>query len=105
MIVRKILIILLLGFTLNAQAESSLRVSILSGQVANPTALGKVEIDGFGAVELVAQKHGSQIVVHAQGPDGSVIGKAESIVGLRDTPIYVMTSSGLEKITIYWGSD
>ncbi len=105
MIVRKILFILLLGFTLSVQAESSLRVPMQPAQIASPTDLGKVDIEGFGAVALVAQKQGSQLIVHAQGPDGSVIGKAESVIGLRDTPIYVMTSQGLEKITIYWGSD
>ncbi len=56
-------------------------------------------------VNLTASKNGNLLVVHAKGPDGTVIGKAESVVGLRDTPIYVKTPSGLQKITIYWGSE
>lgn len=90
---------------MSAHAESSLRVPILPAQVMDSTGLGKVNIDGVGAVELVAQKHGNQIVIHAQGPDGSTIGKAETVVGLREMPIYVMTSDGLKKITIYWGAE
>ena len=102
---RKILSILLLLAAMNAHAESSLQVSILSDQVANSTGLGQVDIDGVGAVNLVAQKNGNQLIVHAQGPDGTVIGKSESVVGLRDTPIYIKTPDGLKKITIYWGSN
>ncbi len=90
---------------MNCFAESNLQVSIQSGQVANSTGLGKIEIDGVGAVSLVAQKSGNQLIVHAQDPDGTVIGKAESVVGLRDTPIYVMTPDGLHKITIFWGAN
>jgi len=102
---RTFLFIILLQLAMNSYAESKLSVSILSEQVEAATGLGKVEVDGVGAVNLVAQKIGSQLIVHAQGPDGTVIGKAESVIGLRDTPIYVMTPDGLEKITILWGSN
>lgn len=86
-------------------AESELRVSLLPQELAVSSSLGAIEIDGVGSVRLTAQKNGNQVIVHAEGPDGKVIGRAESIVGLRDTPIYVKTSKGLEKITIYWGTE
>jgi len=56
-------------------------------------------------VGLIARRNGNLLVVHARGPDGKVIGKAETVIGLKDTPIYVLTPGGLKKITIYWGSD
>ena len=59
----------------------------------------------MGEVGLIARRNGNLLVVHARGPDGKVIGKAETVIGLKDTPIYVLTPGGLKKITIYWGSD
>ena len=58
----------------------------------------------MGAVSLIARKNGNQLVVHARDPDGKIIGKAETVIGLKDTPIYIATSEGLKKITIYWGA-
>lgn len=102
---RRALFILLLSMAVNCHADSKLSVSILSGQVGSATGLGDIDIEGVGVVSLTAQKSGNQLIVHARQADGTVIGKAESVVGLRDTPIYVKTPSGLEKITIYWGME
>ena len=59
----------------------------------------------MGEVSFVGSKNGNQLVVHAQDANGEVIGKAETVIGLRETPIYVLTSDGLKKITIYWDSN
>lgn len=90
---------------MSVHGDSELRVSLLPEELTGSSSLGAIEIDGVGSVRLTAQKNGNQLIVHAEGPNGNVIGRAESIVGLRDTPIYVKTSKGLEKITIYWGAE
>ena len=92
-------------FMVSAFADSELRVILLPEEISGSSSIGAVDVDGAGLVSLTAQKYGNQLVVHAEGPDGSVIGKAETVVGLTSTPIYVKTSEGLEKITIYWGSE
>ena len=96
---------MLLLVAMNSHATPDLFVSFLSAEISSATDLGVVEVNGVGTVKLIASKNGNQLTVHAQDPNGEVIGKAESIVGLNDTPIYVVTSSGLQKITIYWGSE
>ncbi|MDH3389720.1 MAG: hypothetical protein OEN02_17680 [Gammaproteobacteria bacterium] len=102
---RKFSFIFLLVAAMNCHADSDLFVPFLSGQVGNSTDLGAVEVEGVGAVNLIATKSGNQLMVHARDPKGKVIGKADSVVGLNDTPIYVSTSTGLSKITIYWGKE
>ena len=90
---------------MDCHADTDFHVSLLSEQIKNSSNLGNVEVEGAGAVNLIARKNGNQLIVHARGPDGKVIGKAETVVGLKDTPIYVLTSEGLKKITIYWGAE
>ena len=102
---RTIVFLALQLIVMSAHADSELRVPLLPEQLTGSSSLGAIEIDGVGSVRLTAQKNGNQLIVHAEGPNGNVIGKAESIVGLRDTPIYVKTSKGLEKITIFWGTE
>lgn len=89
---------------LQVMAANELSVSIASSDIEGSTALGSTHVDGRGEVSFTASKNGMQIVIHASTPDGTVIGKAESVVGLRETPIYVATDNGLQKITILWGS-
>ena len=91
-------------FTGLALADIDLRVAIVSSQIQGSTQLGKTHVDGLGEVSFTGSKSGNQLIVHARGPDGTVIGRAETIVGLKETPIYVATDKGLQKITIYWGT-
>ncbi len=95
----------LLLMAMNCYADSNFYVSLASDQVKISSDLGKIAIEGVGEVGLIARRSGNQLVVHAQAPDGKIIGKAETVIGLKDTPIYVLTPAGLEKITIYWGAD
>ena len=92
-------------FTGLALADADLRVAIVSNQIQGATNLGKTNVEGAGEVSFIATKYGNQVIVHAQDASGEVIGKAETVIGLKQTPIYVLTSGGLEKVTIYWGSD
>jgi len=96
--------VILLLLAMNCYADSNFYAGRPSSQLKNSAVLGDIEIDGVGTVNLSVRKNGSQLVVHAQGPDGTVIGKAETVVGLNDTPIYVTTSAGLKKITIHWSA-
>ena len=100
-----LLSIALLMFSGFAHADADLRVLIDSSQIQGATNLGKTSVEGVGEVSFIASKNGNQVIVYAQDPAGEVIGKAETVIGLKQTPIYVLTSDGLEKVTIYWGTD
>ncbi len=82
----------------NFKLSASLPVQTLK----NAVEVGSLEVIGVGKVLFKAKRNGGQIVIKAQGPDGKAIGRAETIVGLRSTPIYILTPSGLEKIEIVW---
>lgn len=84
-------------------AANELEVAIVSSDIQGSTELGSTQVDGSGQVSFTASKNGMQVVIHASKADGTVIGKAETVVGLAETPIYVMTDNGLQKVTIYWG--
>ena len=104
--VKSVLFLLVsLLFTGLAFADADLRVTIVSSQIQGSTELGKTHVDGLGEVSFIGSKNGNQVIVHAQDPDGKVIGKADTVIGLNQTPIYVLTDGGLKKITIYWGSN
>jgi hypothetical protein len=88
-----------------AMSDISMSVPMLAHQLQKSTELGKLHVEGLGDVNLVARRNGNQLVIHAQDSFGHTVGKAETVVGLKETPIYVLTPQGLEKITIYWGAD
>ena len=90
---------------MNCYADSNFYVSLSSDQVKISSDLGKIAVEGVGEVGLIARRNGNQLTVHAQDPNGKVIGKAETVIGLKDTPIYILTPAGLKKITIYWGAN
>ena len=88
-----------------AVADAELSLSIETSQINGSTNLGNTLVEGVGEVSMIAHRNGNQLVIHAQNSEGKVIGKAETVVGLNDTPIYISTSEGLQKITIYWGKN
>jgi len=71
---------------------------------AKAAALGSVEVLDAGTVKLTASREQMRIVINAIAQDGGQIGRAESVVGLGDTPIYVRSARGLHKIMIHWKS-
>ena len=85
-------------------AEPTLYVAGHSTDLADVTRLGDVEVEGVGRVELTARRNQAQVVVQALGPDRAMLGRAETTVGLAETPVFITTPGGLKKITIYWGS-
>ena len=84
-------------------AEPVLHVAAHSAQLGDVTSLGGVDVEGVGEVQLSAKRSGSQILVKAIGPGEVMLGRAETTIGLSETPVYISTPSGLRKITIYWG--
>lgn len=87
-----------------ARADAELRVALRSKDISSSLDLGSVEIEGLGAVRVHARREGQRMILHASGPDGRVLGRGETTVGLNETPIFVPTPDGHEKITVLWGS-
>ncbi len=79
-----------------------LKVNLPAGQVATSQELGTLKVEGVGVVKISARREGTLMVIQAVGPEKNVIGRAESVVGLRETPVYITTSKGLKKLTVVW---
>jgi hypothetical protein len=89
---------------MNCYANTDFHVSLLSEQLVSSTELGTVQVEGLVEVSLVARRAGNQVLIYAKDRSNKVIGKAETVVGLKQTPIYILTTEGLKKITIQWGT-
>ena len=97
------IIILLLVFPAWAAQGLVLKVDLQADQVQmGPVDLGTLPVEGAGTVKLTARRDGTRITVQAIGGEGKVIGQAESVVGPKETLIYVTTKGGLKKLTILW---
>jgi len=101
---KAVLILLTLLISNTVWAGAKVFVPVKTSQIKNELQVASTNINGIGDVKLTARKSGNQIIVHAQDASGKAIGKAETVVGLKETPIYVMSPNGLKKITIHWGS-
>jgi len=67
-----------------------------------PSMIGKLTVAGAGEVTFLANRTQGRLVINARGADGAQIGRAESVIGLGDTPIYVRSAQGLYKVLIHW---
>ena len=67
-----------------------------------PSMIGRLTLAGAGEVTFLAHLTQGRLVINATGADGAQIGRAESVVGLGDTPIYIRSAQGLYKIVIHW---
>jgi hypothetical protein len=67
-----------------------------------PSAIGKLYVRGVGDITFLASRSQGRLVLSAVGTDGAQLGRAESVVGLGDTPIYIRSSKGLMRIVIHW---
>ena len=102
---RIIYTILLLALAMNCNATTIFHASVTSDQIKSTSELGAINVEDLGEVNLVAHKNGNQLVIFAEDTKGKVIGKAETVVGLKETEINVLSSDGLKKITIIWGQN
>ena len=59
---------------------------------------------GAGRVTFFANREQNRLVLKAVGAHGAQIGRAESVVGIGDTPIYIRSAKGLYKIVVHWTS-
>jgi hypothetical protein len=84
-ILKFLTIFLLLTIPAWAVEGEILKVNLPTDQVATTQELGTLNVE-----------------VQALGPEGKVIGRAESVVGLKETPIYIAASKGLKKVTVIW---
>ena len=85
------------------QAGPVLQVPMPSVAISESAELGSAEVDGVGRVSFTAKRNGNQLIVLALGPGGEVIGKADSVIGLPETPIYLRAKGGLSQFKIVWG--
>jgi hypothetical protein len=100
---RIIYTIVLLALAMNCNASTVFNASVTSDQIKSTSELGIINVEGLGEVSLVAHKTGNQLVIFAEDANGKVIGKAETVVGMKETPINVLSADGLKKIIIFWG--
>ena len=102
----RILILILIPLlypSLSTGAES-FSLSVPWGQTTKFTEVGKLNIKNVGIISFLARRSGNQIFIQALGPDGKLVGRAESVAGVKETPIYVMATSGLKKVLLHWKS-
>jgi len=102
---RPVLLIALLLVMSGVMADPMLKVAIQSVELEQFTELGEVEVDGVGKVQLTARRNDMQVEVKAAGPGNKLLGRAETTVGLSETPVYIRTPDGLRKITVVWGAE
>ncbi len=89
----------------SVMAELVLNVAMHSKELEKTTELGEVSIEGVGKVKLTARRNNAQVVIQAAGPGQELLGRAETTIGLAETPVYVRTPGGLKKITVVWGTE
>jgi hypothetical protein len=64
--------------------------------------IGKLVIHGAGEVTFYADRSQTRLVVKAVDAQGVQIGRAETVVGIGDTPMYIRVTQGLYKIVVHW---
>jgi hypothetical protein len=98
--------IILISFVLTVSALASedtvLKVAQKADQVMGVVDLGVLQVQGVGSVKLTARREGKQLVVQALGPDEKVIGRAETVIGVKETQVFVATPQGLKTLTVLW---
>lgn len=101
---RGVLAILFLLIALQAWGSetNTLRATLPATQIQQLQELGGLKVEGVGKVTLLARQSGKQLTVQATGPDGKVIGQAESVTGVRETPVAIITPTGLITLIVIW---
>lgn len=101
---RGILTILCLLMTLQVWGveANTLRAVLPSPHSQQLQDLGSLKVEGFGTVTLKARQTGKQLTVQVLSPAGKVIGQAESVTGVRETPVAIITPKGLVTLIVVW---
>jgi hypothetical protein len=98
------IMVISLALTASAMAAEKdvLSVGHRADQVNGLEELGSLEVAGVGAVRFTARREGKQIVVQVLGPGDKVLGRAESVIGVHETLVYIMSPKGLQKLQVTW---
>lgn len=97
-----ILFCLLTAFQVWGAEATTLRAVLPEVKAQQLQEVGSLQVEGVGTVTLSARQAGKHLTVQAIGPDGTVIGQAESVTGVRETPIAVITPKGLMTLIVVW---
>ena len=101
-ILKVVIVLLILAQPAWAAESLVLTARTPAEQTQGPVELGTLDVAGTGSVKLAATRNGTRIVIQALDPGKRVIGQAESVVGPKETLIYVTTKGGMKKLTILW---
>lgn len=64
--------------------------------------VGSLKNDSEGIITFLAKQDKNQLIIKAHNQNGRLIGKAKSVVGLSETPIYIKTEQGLKQVLLEW---
>lgn len=93
---------LIFFITQPALASTILYAEMASIDVNESIELGNLEIKDLGKVVFSAVRNKKQIFIDALDQKGRKVGRAETVIGVKETPIFLITTSGLEKVIIKW---
>ena len=79
--------------------ETGIDATTIEGRIV----LGDVELSPDKTISVHARRDGPRLILHAVS-NGAVIGRAESIAGLRITPVYVRLDGKNLRIDILWNT-
>ena len=101
---RIVTVLLLLAVSAMAAENNVLKVDQKADQVSLDQNIGSLNVEGAGTVKFTARRVGMKLMVQAVGENDAVIGLAESVVGVVETPIYIKTPAGLKQLKIVWNT-
>lgn len=97
-------IVLLISIPTRSAAQETLTVAVKSDQITESLPLGSLTVEGLGKINFVARRDKHQLTIQAVGLEGKIVGRAETVAGIDETPLYVSTPKGLKKLVIRWGT-
>lgn len=99
-----VIICLLMSSQCWATHQMSLTAVLPDSQVQEPANIGEMKVEGVGLIKFTADRKGQKITIQAAGSENQVLGRAESVAGVSETPIFINTAKGLQQIIIRWKS-
>jgi hypothetical protein len=64
--------------------------------------VGRAQVLGLGEVTLQARADGPSLLLWARDAHGRELGRGQTVVGARESEVYVRGPGGLERILIRW---
>lgn len=88
---------LLLGVAATGARADEIRVTLRGD---GPMRIATVQVPGIGDVIVRAQEKDKLIWIEAVDAEGSVIGRAQSVAGVAETPLSVSGATGRQKLVV-----